>query len=161
MSPKTSNNGSGATRKCNNQLEGNASMWECAEQGWCASTNLGAKGGFELSKLWRWPDIYRIYLDTSCEYLLDENRQPRSFDAVAHNSKKQSQDITGNTPILTLQCAQGYGVGTHNRDLHHWHWRTLCHGGSRRAGETLCRCVALPIQVREQHVVDLPPGAEQ
>ena len=59
------------------------SPWSKIELGWLTPTILGEKGDFELRQSWKYPDVYKIELDSqSYEYLLIENRQPGSFDSL-------------------------------------------------------------------------------
>ena len=59
------------------------SPWSKIELGWVTPTTLETSGDFTLRQSWQYPDIYKIeLLGSSSEYLLIENRQPGSFDAL-------------------------------------------------------------------------------
>jgi M6 family metalloprotease-like protein len=60
------------------------SPWSKIELGWLNPITLTIKGDYPLRRSWQYAEVYRINLGTTptFEYLLIENRQPGSFDAL-------------------------------------------------------------------------------
>ena len=59
------------------------SAWSKLELGWIDPVSITQKGDYTLGQSWQFPEVYKIQLGYAPnEYLLIENRQPGSFDAL-------------------------------------------------------------------------------